>query len=107
MLPPNGMGRLKAMPPRVASVGSRIAVPAKVPDPFYEGIAWREFIRAIKVQRGYVCEVVTCRKDCSGNHRGLIGDHIVERKDARLGQGLSAGRTARMVAPTSTRPTSC
>lgn len=75
------MGRLKALPPRVATVRNRITVPAKVPDPFYEGNAWREFIRAIKVQRGYVCEVVTCRKDCSSNHRGLIGDHIVERKD--------------------------
>lgn len=76
-----GMGRLKALPPRVASVGSRIAVPAKVPDPFYESTAWRALVHAIKVQRGYVCEVPDCRKDCSGNHRGLIGDHIVERSD--------------------------
>jgi hypothetical protein len=75
------MGRLKALPPRVASVRARIAVPAKVADPFYEAGEWRSFIRAIKLQRGYVCEVVTCRKDCSDNHRGLIGDHIVERKD--------------------------
>lgn len=75
------MARLKALPARVSSLPPRISVPAKVPDPFYESVAWREFIRAIKVQRGFVCEVPSCRKDCSDNHRGLIGDHVVERRD--------------------------
>ena len=28
-----------------------------------------------------VCEEAACRKDCSATPRGLIGDHIVERKD--------------------------
>ena len=75
------MGRLKAMPPRVATLGDRVARPAKVVDPFYEGPAWRDFVRTVKAQRGYVCEVPECRRDCSGTPRGLIGDHIVERKD--------------------------
>lgn len=75
------MGRLKALPPRVASIAARVSAPAKAVDPFYESSAWRSLVREIKRQRGYRCEVATCRKDCSGTPRGLIGDHIVERKD--------------------------
>lgn len=75
------MGRLKALPSRVSSLPPRIVRPEKVVDPFYEAREWREFVRLIKQQRGFVCEEVTCRKDCSATPRGLIGDHIVERKD--------------------------
>lgn len=75
------MGRLKALPSRVSSLPSRIVRPEKVVDPFYESREWREFVREIKRQRGFICEEVGCRKDCSAAQRGLIADHIVERKD--------------------------
>ena len=75
------MGRLQSLPSRVSSLPSRVDPPAKVADPFYLSPAWREFVRVIKRQRGYICEVPECRKDCSATPRGLIGDHIVERKD--------------------------
>lgn len=65
----------------MASLGARIVRPEKVVDPFYESAAWRMFAREIKRQRGYRCEVASCRKDCTGAPRGLIADHIVERKD--------------------------
>lgn len=67
------------MPSRVSAVAARIHRPAKVVDPFYESNEWRSFARVIKQQRGYVCE--ECGKDCSATPRGLIADHIVERKD--------------------------
>lgn len=75
------MGRLKALPPRVASLSTRARPAEKAVDPFYESPEWRGFVRDIKRQRGYRCEVVECGKDCSAAPRGLIGDHIVERKD--------------------------
>lgn len=75
------MSRLKALPSRVASLPARIARPEKLVDPFYESPAWRQFAREIKRQRGFFCEVSECRKDCSHAPRGLIADHIVERKD--------------------------
>ena len=75
------MGRLKALPPRIASVSARVSAPAKVADPFYESPAWRGFVREIKRQRGYRCEAVECGRDCSAKPRGLIGDHVVERRD--------------------------
>jgi 5-methylcytosine-specific restriction protein A len=75
------VGRLKALPSRAASLAARVTRPEKVVDPFYESAEWRQFIRAVKEQRGYRCEVVECGKDCRDNPRGLIGDHIIERKD--------------------------
>jgi 5-methylcytosine-specific restriction endonuclease McrA len=75
------MGRLQSLPPRIASLPARIARPDKVVDPFYESNAWRQFVREIKRQRGYVCEALGCGRDCSATPRGLIGDHIVERRD--------------------------
>jgi 5-methylcytosine-specific restriction protein A len=75
------MGRIKALPPRVATVAARVQAPAKGVDPFYESNAWREFAREIKRQRGYRCEAVECGRDCSHAARGLIADHVVERRD--------------------------
>lgn len=75
------MGRLKSLPARVASLAPAVAVPAKVPDPFYESAEWRTFAREVKAQRGYRCEEVTCGRDCSDTPRGLIADHVVERRD--------------------------
>lgn len=75
------MGRLKTIGSRVSALPPRAAPPQKAVDPFYESPEWREFAREIKRQRGYICENPDCRKDCSHAPRGLIADHIVERKD--------------------------
>lgn len=75
------MGRIKALPPRVASLPARVRVPVKTPDPFYVSDAWRSFVREVKRQRGYVCQGKGCGMDCSASPRSLIGDHIIERKD--------------------------
>lgn len=73
------MGRLKALPPLVRTLAPLVRVPEKYVDPFYESPEWRAFAREIKQQRGYICE--DCGKDCTDTPRGLIADHIVERKD--------------------------
>lgn len=73
------MARVSALPPRINTAPSRVRPPAKVPDPFYTSTDWRTFVREIKRQRGYVC--AECRADCTSTPRGLIGDHIIERKD--------------------------
>jgi 5-methylcytosine-specific restriction enzyme A len=73
------MGRLAQTTARLARPAGRLAPPAKTVDPFYESAEWRGFVRLIKRQRGYVCEA--CHKDCTATPRGLIGDHIVERRD--------------------------
>jgi 5-methylcytosine-specific restriction protein A len=75
------MGRLKTIGSRVASVAPRTAPPQKVADPFYVSAEWREFARAVKRARGFVCENPDCKRDCSHAPRGLIADHIVERSD--------------------------
>jgi 5-methylcytosine-specific restriction endonuclease McrA len=73
------MGRLKAISPRIAPIAPRVTVPAKVADPFYQSAEWVDLCRAIKRQRGYICQ--GCGADCRSTPRRLIGDHIVERKD--------------------------
>jgi len=73
------MARIRALPPRISTVASRVRPPAKVPDPFYTSPNWRTFVREIKRQRGYRCE--GCGMDCASSPRSLIGDHVVERKD--------------------------
>ncbi len=75
------MGRLKAIGGRVSSLPPRAAPPQKIADPFYLTAAWRQFARDIKRQRGFICENPDCRRDCSHASRGLIADHVVERKD--------------------------
>ncbi len=75
------MGRLKTIGSRVASVAPRTAPPQKVADPFYLSAEWRQFARAVKQARGYVCENPDCRRDCSNAPRGLIADHVEERRD--------------------------
>lgn len=75
------MARLKTIGSRVASVAPRASPPQKVADPFYLSTEWREFARAVKTARGFVCENPDCRRDCRHAPRGLIADHVVERKD--------------------------
>jgi 5-methylcytosine-specific restriction endonuclease McrA len=72
---------LRGIGSRLPSVGAQLARPAPVADPFYRSREWQALARVIKAQRGYRCEEPTCRADMSGNPRGLIADHVVERKD--------------------------
>lgn len=64
---------------RLACGRASVGAPVLRPDKFYQSREWRDFARAVKAQRGYVCEA--CGADMSGNPRALIADHIVERKD--------------------------
>lgn len=73
------MPRLKAIEPRITNAGRMLAPPAKLVDPFYLSAAWQTLVRTIKRHRGYVCEA--CGRDCTATPRGLIGDHVIERKD--------------------------
>lgn len=68
------MAKLKAMPPRVAGLGPRLAALPKMAESFYLSPEWKALLARIKRQRGNWCE------RCGSNKR-VIGDHIVERKD--------------------------
>lgn len=65
------MGRLKAMPPRVAAMPPRVAAMPKIADPFYLSAEWR----AARARQG--------DKWCAvcGSTRRLVLDHKHERKD--------------------------
>lgn len=71
------MGRLKAMPPRLASLPARVKAMPKVAERFYASAEWRALLRRIKAARGNWCE--TCGA-CGAGVR-IIGDHVIERKD--------------------------
>lgn len=73
------MGKLKAMPPRLAGLPPRVAAMPKVAEAFYQSDAWRRYREAhrrwtIQQQGGVWCVV------CGSTER-LILDHRHERKD--------------------------
>lgn len=68
------MGRLVGAGSRIAAPRGRMVAAPKRAEPFYQSPAWRETVRAIRAERGAWCE------RCGGK-RGLVLDHIVERKD--------------------------
>lgn len=72
------LGQMRSLLSRPSATVRR---PPKWVDPFYEGQAWRAFAREIKRQRGMRCEALGCDRDCTAAPRGLIADHIVERRD--------------------------
>ncbi|MBY8826109.1 HNH endonuclease signature motif containing protein [Sphingomonas colocasiae] len=59
---------------RVGGLPSRVRPAPKIADQFYSSPEWRALVRQIKRQRGAFCE--RC-----GSTKGLIADHIVERRD--------------------------
>jgi 5-methylcytosine-specific restriction endonuclease McrA len=97
------MGRLRAAPSRIASLAPRVSVPAKVADPFYETASWRALARALKEQRGWLCEMPECQRDCRSNPRTLIADHIIERSDG--GADLDPANIMLMCLPCHNRKT--
>jgi 5-methylcytosine-specific restriction protein A len=68
------MGRLRAMPSRLAAPPPKLRAAPKQTDPFYESQAWRSLVASIKEERGPWCQ------DCGSGHR-VAGDHVVEMKD--------------------------
>ncbi|MBP7619319.1 MAG: HNH endonuclease [Gemmatimonadales bacterium] len=68
------MSRLKALPPRIATLAPRVRPLPKVAERFYLSPEWRGLAARIKRKRGAVCE------RCGSDHR-VIADHIVELKD--------------------------
>lgn len=73
--------RLQAAPGVLAPAPPALKPPVKTTDPFYLSAPWRDLVRTIKHQRGYVCEEPACRRDCTATPWQLIGDHIIERAD--------------------------
>ncbi len=73
-------GRLRLVTPRLAMAGRGLsfAAPAR-PDGFYQSSPWQRLARSVKEARGYRCE--ECGVDKSDDPRGLIADHVCERKD--------------------------
>lgn len=65
------MGKLKAMPPRVAGMAPRVRAMPKVADRFYQSPEWAE---ARRLQPNKWCAIC-------GSTKRLILDHKVERKD--------------------------
>jgi 5-methylcytosine-specific restriction enzyme A len=81
---------------RIATLGSRVAVPAKRADAIYSSREWRALVRAIKAERGRWCE------RCGSAHR-VAGDHIVEIKDG--GAALDAANVELLCQPCHNRKT--
>jgi 5-methylcytosine-specific restriction enzyme A len=68
------MGRLKALPSRLAALGPAVKPPPKVADVLYRSTEWKALVARVKAERGAWC--VRC-----GSGRRVIADHIVEVKD--------------------------
>lgn len=68
------MGRLRAMPARLAAPPPRVASAPKVADDLYGSREWRALVAQIKRERGAFCQ------RCGSGGR-LIGDHVVELRD--------------------------
>jgi len=69
------MGRLRSsLPPRLTATAPRLVSSGKLADPFYQSAEWRQLVREVKAERGAFCQ--RC-----GSAKGLIADHIVERRD--------------------------
>ena len=68
------MGRLKALPSRLAAPAPKLRAGPKVAEGFYSSPQWRALVADLKRLRGPWCQ------DCGAGGR-LYGDHIVERKD--------------------------
>lgn len=73
-------GRLRLVAPRLAIAGRGLsfAAPARR-DGFYQSSPWQRLARTVKEARGFRCE--ECGADKSADPRGLIADHVCERKD--------------------------
>ena len=73
-------GRVRLVTPRLAMAGRGLAFAAQSrPDGFYQSRRWGKLARSVKEARGYRCE--ECGVDKSDDPRGLIADHVCERKD--------------------------
>ena len=59
---------------RIGSMGPRLKPPPKRAEPFYQSREWKALVRELRAVRGAWCE--RC-----GSTKGLVADHIVERKD--------------------------
>ena len=70
------MGRLMAMPGRLATIGPRLRPPPKQAEPFYQSKAWRQLVARRKLDSDYFAALAR-RK--AGER--VILDHVVERKD--------------------------
>lgn len=97
------MAKLAMLGSRVGSVPAKIRPPIKRADAFYESAQWRALAKAIKSQRGYVCEDCAC--DGRGREWLIHADHVVEIRDGGAAldplnirlrcQGCHNGKTAR------------
>lgn len=74
-----GVGRLKAMPPRLRPLAPRLKALPKVAERFYLSAEWRDYRRRHKAWTVARVGALYCAR-CGGNER-LILDHKVERKD--------------------------
>ena len=68
------MARLTTLRPSVAALSSRLRLPPKIADPFYQSAEWRALVARVKRERGSWCQ--RC-----GSKQRVIADHIVERRD--------------------------
>lgn len=76
----DGVRRLRMVAPRLATSGRSLRPPASgQTDGFYQSSPWQRLARSVKEARGYRCE--ECGVDKSDDPRGLIADHVCERKD--------------------------
>lgn len=68
------MSKLTTIAPRLGGLPVRLVAPPKKVELFYQSKEWRGLVSSIKKQRGAWCQ--RC-----GSTKGLIADHIIERKD--------------------------
>lgn len=75
------MTRIRAHPPRLATVDARRVKPEpKQVDPFYRSAEWRRLLAAIIAERGRRCEDPECPTP-AGPWSRIYGDHLVELRD--------------------------
>jgi len=70
--------KLRRAPPRMATLGRRIALAPKMADPFYLSREWRALTEAVKRERCYLCE--GCGRQGGPGER-MVCDHVVEIAD--------------------------
>ncbi|MEM7301906.1 MAG: HNH endonuclease signature motif containing protein [Pseudomonadota bacterium] len=67
---------LRAVASRLATVPTRLRVPPKKAERFYQSKEWRALVARVNRERGSRCQVPGC-----GSTKRVIADHIIERKD--------------------------
>ena len=84
------MARLKMLGSRLQPLKPRLPALQKRAERFYQSAEWRSLVKRLKQERGPFCE------KC-GASGGIIGDHIIERKDG--GAELDPGNIMLMCWP--------